>query len=108
MRLRISIGLLTLLFLQLSFAQEISTPSPCRNPINKNKLFWCLVKNKPVVKLQEADIKIHSNAISEALQIPNPELEIESIDNKSGLTSEATLLHTFELGGKRGSRKQVA
>lgn len=109
MRLKLLLGLITLLLSHFSFAQEDANSSSCQKPSDKNKLFWCLVKNKPEVKLQEIDIKVHENAISEANQMPNPELEVESIDNKAGgLTSEVTLKHTFELGGKRSSREQVA
>ena len=109
MRLKLFIGIITLLLSHLSFAQEGAISSSCQKPGDKNKLFWCLVKNKPEVRLQEIDVKVHDNAISEAAQMLNPELELESIDNKAGgLTSEVTLKHTFELGGKRGSREQVA
>ncbi len=109
MRHKLFIGIITMLLSHFVFAEEGVTTSSCQKPSDKNKLFWCLVKNKPEVKIQEVDVKVHSNAISEALQMPNPELGIETKNNKAGgTTSEATLLHTFELGGKRGSREQVA
>lgn len=93
----------------MAFAQEMNYVEVCQSPANRNALFWCLVKNKPEVQLQEVDIEVRANAVNEALQIPNPELDLESIDNKSGgYTTEATLMQTLELWGKRGSREKVA
>ena len=58
MRLKLLLGLITLLLSHFSFAQEDANSSSCQKPSDKNKLFWCLVKNKPEVKLQEIDIKV--------------------------------------------------
>lgn len=97
-----------LLFSALSGAEEISS-NQCRNIQSPNDVLNCAKENHAEIQLGRAILNESSFGIGIAKQRPNPEFEAEGLDNKDGsFTSELSLLHTFELGGKRGARKRLA
>lgn len=87
-----------------SFAQcSINTP---------NDIMELIKKNHPNISLNMAKGKALEQTIEVAEQRPNPELDAESTvgDSIEGniYRTSVSLKHTFELGGKRDSRIQVA
>lgn len=87
-----------------------NTNLACENPKQPNELFWCLVKLTPDVRVQKVDVKVKEASISQASQMINPALSFQTTNDNSigGVVSETSLQHTFELGGKRGARKDIA
>ena len=87
-----------------AFAQcNIKTP---------NDILELIKKNHPNISLNVAKGKALEQTIEVAEQRPNPELDAESTvgDSIEGniYKTSVSLKHTFELGGKRDSRIQVA
>ena len=77
-----------------------------------NDILNLIKKNHPNFSLNNAKGNALKKSIDIANQSPNPELDIESSvgDSVEGnvYTTSASLKHTFELGGKRSSRVNVA
>lgn len=86
--------------ISVSFCQEMQSPQDVLN---------CAKKNHADIQLGKAFLKESELGIKVAKQRPNPELELEGLDNGGGnFSNELTLLHTFEVGGKRKARKSLA
>lgn len=69
-------------------------------------------ENAPEVRRARAAFESLSALESAARQIPNPEIDAEFTSRTSGdrpnFDGQAAYLHTFEMGGKRGARRQTA
>lgn len=97
--------ILTLLFSSLSAFAE----PKCEQLKTPNDVLKCVVNSHAAVQVGKAKVNEVSLGIDVASQRPNPELELEGTDQVGpGWNSEITLLHTFELGGKRSARMHVA
>ena len=79
---------------------------------NSNDILELVKKNHPSITFNEAKGKALESTIEVAGQRPNPELDAESTvgDSIEGniYRTSVSLKHTFELGGKRDSRINVA
>ena len=81
----------------------------CENLNSPDGLLKCVVLNHSIVEIGKSIIAEKELGIDNALKRPNPEFEFEGIENVDGdFTSDFSLLHTFELGGKRLARSNVA
>lgn len=81
----------------------------CKSIKNSNELLKCILKSHPDVEVQEAQVNEEKKGIDLARQRPNPDFDLEGVDNKTGgISGELAVLHTFELGGKRDSRVKIA
>lgn len=82
------------------------------NVNNPNDILELVKKNHPNISLNNAKGKALESSIEIAEQRPNPELDAESTvgDSIEGsiYRTSVSLKHTFELGGKRDSRIEVA
>lgn len=89
-------------------AQELPL-DVCQSFKSPNDILSCAKKNHAQILIGQARLDEAKLGIKVAKQRPNPELEVEGLDNEDGsFSSEFTLFHTFEVGGKRGARKKVA
>ncbi|MCB0379392.1 MAG: TolC family protein [Bdellovibrionales bacterium] len=106
---RILIYIFVLLFSIFASAADQNSNN-CNTPKQPNELFWCLVNLTPEVRIQKADIEVKTAGISQASQMINPSLSYQTTNDDSinGVISEASLQHTFELGGKRKARENIA
>jgi outer membrane protein TolC len=98
-------------FLMISFGifYLSNASASCRNLKNPNSTLKCIVGNHIAIKAQKLGIEEADHSIGVASQMINPELELEAIDREgTGFNSELSLVHTFELGGKRAARKKIA
>lgn len=82
------------------------------NMTNANDILDLIKKSHPSITMNKARGEVLEKSIEQADQIPNPEIDAESTvgDSIEGnvYTTAITLKHTFEIGGKRGSRVDVA
>ncbi len=76
------------------------------------EVIQCALKNDPRVKTSQLDVEEAKGKIEQAGQIPNLEFESDlSYTNNfdsDRYTTDVKLLHTLELGGKRGARLKKA
>jgi cobalt-zinc-cadmium efflux system outer membrane protein len=84
----------------------------CPSPKSAQDLLQCARENHPdILKLKLGQSQTERLEAASA-QRPNPELQVQSgfinITDNEGLATQASLLHTWELGGKRNSRIQRA
>lgn len=87
-------------------------PSACSRLLSAQDVLDCALKNHPAIQRAAAAQAQARSLEAVALQRPNPDLEVRNLSGRFqgenlGKT-EAALLHTFELGGKRGSRAERA
>ena len=81
----------------------------CKSISSSNDILKCVLESHPDVKVQEAQVKEDEEAVNFARQSPNPELDLQGVNNNvGGISGELAVLHTIELGGKRDSRVNVA
>lgn len=77
-----------------------------------NQVLDLVKKNHPTLRFNKSKIEMFEKRIDTARQRPNPELDLESTvgDSIEGdiYTTSVSLKHTFELGGKRRSRINMA
>lgn len=91
-----------------AWGEELAN-SECTNIQTPNDVLQCAKIHHAEIQLSKAQLKEITFGLDVAKQRPNPELEAEGLDNKDGtFSSELSLLHTFELGGKRRARKLLA
>lgn len=91
------------------FALNVSAGDQCKSIGSPNEVLKCILSSHPEIKIQEAQLRQDEKEIDVASQRPNPDLDLEGVDNKTGgVSSEVAVVHTFELGGKRDSRIKVA
>lgn len=97
-----------LLFLTM-FLLSAFANSECDNLKTPDDVLKCIVSKHIDVSTKKSEINEISFGIDAAEQRVNPELEAEAVKNKgTGFTSEVSLMHTFELGGKRSARIKIA
>ena len=107
-------NLVLLIFIGFACVQQgwVQGNPNCAKPSSPQEVLECALLHHPAI--QEAEAKaLQSESLEDmARQRPNPELDAKGTIGKSGdenaAKSEATLLHTFELGGKRSSRVEKA
>ncbi len=81
----------------------------CKSISSSDDLLKCVLVSHPDVKVQEAQVKEDEEAVNFARQSPNPELDLQGVNNNvGGISGELAVLHTIEIGGKRDSRVNVA
>lgn len=97
--------LLVILLLSTSVKAQCNMSTP-------NDLLEMIKKNHPSISINKEKGEALAKSIDFADQTPNPELDAESTvgDSIEGnvYTTAVTLKHTFELGGKKGARVDVA
>lgn len=97
-----------ILFL-ISLSTSAHASSICDALKTPNDVLKCIVANHAAIQVGKAKVNEVALAVDVASQRPNPELEVEGTDQVgTGFSSEVSLLHTFELGGKRSARMQLA
>ncbi len=98
-------------FLFLSFLLSTSVQAQC-NINTPSELLEMIKKNHPRISINKSKSHVLEKSIDYADQTPNPELDAESTvgDSTEGnvYTTTVTLKHTFELGGKKRARVNVA
>lgn len=98
-------------FLLLSFLLSTGIQAQC-NINSPSELLEMIKKNHPSISINKSKGHALEKSIDFADQTPNPELDAESTvgDSIEGnvYTTAVTLKHTFELGGKKGARVDVA
>ena len=102
---------LAVLLCSLSFSSQAreSSNTWCRPIKSSNELLKCTLASHPDIQVREASVEEEKKGIDLAGQRPNPGFDLEGVGNDSGgITSELSLMHTFELGGKRDSRIRIA
>lgn len=88
---------------------EAIANTECANIQTSNDVLQCAKIHHAEIQISKARLKEASFGLDVAKQRPNLDLEAEGLDNKNGtFSSELSLLHTFELGGKRRARKLLA
>lgn len=99
-----------MIFLILTFLSASAyAGSECEKLGAPNDVLKCIVSNHAAIQVGKAQVNEVSLGVDVASQRPNPEFEFEGTDQVgTGFTSEVSLLHTFELGGKRSARMRVA
>ena len=102
----------TFLVFFLAVNTFIHAAETCETALNLENLVKCLESQSPEVVLASKDVEIAKANQARASQRVNPELEGGSqLGDKLGdktLEISGTLLHTLELGGKRGARMELA
>jgi cobalt-zinc-cadmium efflux system outer membrane protein len=105
---KLFVGLLPLFIFQGVRAGEAACP-PFASP---QDVLNCVRKNHPEVLRADAEAANLDAFDSFARQRPNPEIDAEAVsnsdDDEAALSAEASYLHTFELGGKRDRRRDLA
>jgi len=98
-------GILLISLITLSAPNVLAT---C-NLKGPNDILELIKKNHPSISLNEARSKALEQSIEIAKQRPNPEFDAETTKNDADVYSTSiSLKHTFELGGKRDSRVNLA
>lgn len=96
-----SFGFLLLIFGQPTLAAQ----SDCQ-PRSYSELVKCAFETSTAIEVQEKRLDSAQHLESAAGQLVNPELEADTVHKGSDASeTEAALLFTLELGGKRSARK---
>ena len=107
MRFLIGIIIPTLTFTISAFAE-----SSCANHENANELVECILSQSPTIKSSKLGQDVATASETTASQRPNLQFGGSGGPTKAtsnnGSQFQLSLLHTFELGGKRSSRIEVA
>jgi cobalt-zinc-cadmium efflux system outer membrane protein len=99
----------TLIPIFLIYSSHAIASDECNKLTTPNDVLRCIVDSHSAVQVKQAEINEVALGIEVASQRPNPELDIEAADQVgAGFVSEVSLLHTFELGGKRSARIRLA
>lgn len=101
--------LFVFLFVVQSVAVHATSKQQSENlcaPKAPEELLFCALKHNPDLQIQELVTLQQKSEETIARQIPNLELDSRLLygTSDSSLSSEVSLVHIFELGGKRGAR----
>ena len=93
-------------------AENTFAQMPCEHLNSAKAVAECALSRHPAMLRQEASQKIGESLEKLARQRPNPEAEVQSFfgenQNETATNHQINLSHTFELGGKRSGRMNVA
>ncbi len=101
-------GIFSLIFVSLIGSNSYAS---C-NVNNANEILNLIKKNHPKITLNAKRSIVLEQSIEVANQVPNPELDAQTSrglnDNAEDFSTSLSIKHTFELGGKRDSRVNLA
>ncbi len=99
--------LLGMLFFSMG-AKADTTEGECPPFVSANDVLRCVMERDKTLKMTEADVEIAAAAVEVGDQRLNPDLGIEVMKRRNGLSREISLTQAFDLSGKRSSREQLA
>ncbi len=79
----------------------------CR-PESAGDVLKCVLEHHPDLKAAQSELEGFAAGVRRAEQSPNPELGSRVLGGGDSLTAEVDFTHTFETGGKRDARVNVA
>lgn len=100
-----------LIFLGISLLSlPIFSQKPCQILNSPNDILKCAIENHTSVRIGKSLVKVSQLEFAVADQQPNPEIEAEYVKPMvgSGFKTSLQYMHTFEMGGKKKARKDLA
>lgn len=77
-------------------------------PESSGAVLRCVLEHHPDIRVALGELKQLEAEVSRAGQRPNPELDTRVLGGGASFSAEAGISHTFETGGKRDARVNVA
>lgn len=77
-------------------------------PVSAGEILQCVLKHHPDHKAALMELEGFAAEVRKAEQNPNPELGSRLLGGGDSLTAEVDFVHTFETGGRRDARVNVA